>query len=738
MHPLSSFDNLPIPTPASSSATMPPTGTQASHVSDRPQIPLPKVGQTRCYWSLLTPDLNFLYLDPVLANHLGDQAELLIGKSLLAYVHPDEQASAKLDLGSVLESRTLHGSVTRVRYSRLSRVRRQLGYTGPIPEWPDADKISFDDNYLAIDIVINWAADGLVLCFMHAVVDLTPRDNDEYNKSCWTNWCGTPYMSMEQVHLLYNRLSTHVATPPNTSRVFQILLNQPERPLWMSWPLDQQGNGPTSKDFARLAEDVQINNAISSGTDAKTSCTRRYKALQMMQYGVDNNSREVESIFIPHGAIIFACHKVNAYPRGAMAGGGSVPQQAYNSNGYAPQGNQQYYEQPPHSYSLPPVPAPSPYTYNPQGPQQIPPHYSPNSWSGPESSGSHQYNQWSPGSSLPSAAPVSSMRSSSYSTGPPPQHQWSSQPPSYLDSGSSASANQLSMQYPPTGGHDGNSPSPPNDMVPASRTGRRGPGSTREQYGNGGRSSGNPPVGISKCSSCKVTHSPEWRKGPSGKKDLCNACGLRYARSRAKKEGGVSQRRRKDRALSAMSNKSEQSQSGSPVGIPYGNMRRGSYYDDAAFASNSPAGSVSGNEAYPHAHHPGNGSFDGMTPSPSPPQGNMNYVPYSQHAAHHQNAQADGRSSFAGHANQFYSIPPPPLPNGAMHHIRLSPVVSPSSPVSTSPLSGGLSAASFERENKHDKDHERMILPPTSASAETRYVGKSGFMAHSNSWNRPQ
>ena len=54
--------------------------------------------------------------------------------------------------------------------------------------------------------------------------------------------------------------------------------------------------------------------------------------------------------------------------------------------------------------------------------------------------------------------------------------------------------------------------------------GRRSPAtSTREQYSGSGRSAGNPPVGISKCSSCKATHSPEWRKGPSGKKDLCNA-----------------------------------------------------------------------------------------------------------------------------------------------------------------------------------------------------------------------
>jgi hypothetical protein len=64
-------------------------------------------------WSLLSSDLDFIYLDPVLASHLEEQSELLVGKSLLSFVHPDEQASAKQDLGNVLESRTLHGSVTR-------------------------------------------------------------------------------------------------------------------------------------------------------------------------------------------------------------------------------------------------------------------------------------------------------------------------------------------------------------------------------------------------------------------------------------------------------------------------------------------------------------------------------------------------------------------------------------------------------------------------------------------------
>lgn len=32
------------------------------------------------------------------------------------------------------------------------------------------------------------------------------------------------------------------------------------------------------------------------------------------------------------------------------------------------------------------------------------------------------------------------------------------------------------------------------------------------------------------CKACGVYSTPEWRKGPDGKKSLCNACGLRYSR----------------------------------------------------------------------------------------------------------------------------------------------------------------------------------------------------------------
>jgi hypothetical protein len=233
-------------------------------------------------------------------------------------VHPDERETARQDLGSVLESKTLHGSVTRwgrywpmshiasltqrnsVRFLRLSKVRRDLGYTGPGAPWPEADKIALDAQYMAVEIVINWAADGLVLCFIHASVDLSPSDNDEQQKTQWTNWCGTPFMSQDQVSLLFRRLLMCIPQTGTTNRVFQILSNDPGRSILLSWPPDPSHLAEVSAvDLAKLVETVNMGTALSGvSNDAKTSCTRRYKALKQ---DTPTSGCQVESIFIPHG-----------------------------------------------------------------------------------------------------------------------------------------------------------------------------------------------------------------------------------------------------------------------------------------------------------------------------------------------------------------------------------------------------------------------------------------------------
>lgn len=51
------------------------------------------------------------------------------------------------------------------------------------------------------------------------------------------------------------------------------------------------------------------------------------------------------------------------------------------------------------------------------------------------------------------------------------------------------------------------------------------------------------PVDLRVCSKCRTTTSPEWRKGPSGNKTLCNACGLRFARLVQKEKRRLSRSR---------------------------------------------------------------------------------------------------------------------------------------------------------------------------------------------------
>ncbi|OKL60236.1 hypothetical protein UA08_04808 [Talaromyces atroroseus] len=41
------------------------------------------------------------------------------------------------------------------------------------------------------------------------------------------------------------------------------------------------------------------------------------------------------------------------------------------------------------------------------------------------------------------------------------------------------------------------------------------------------------------CTDCGTLASPEWRKGPSGPKTLCNACGLRWAKKERKRQGSL-------------------------------------------------------------------------------------------------------------------------------------------------------------------------------------------------------
>ena len=196
--------------------------------------------------------------------------------------------------------------------------------------------------------------------------------------------------------------------------------------------------------------------------------------------------------------------------------------------------SQQYYDQDNNTYGMSPV---QPYHsfVSQASTAPVAPHYSAQQhWSQTQTEQSApqlQYSQWPPASSSQTYPATSQSVRSSY----PPQHphsQWPSQSSSYIDADSTSLSSQpfqraISPSYHYAAGESQpTSSSDAVDVVPPPRAGQRrtSPSIARDQYVGGGRSSGNPPVGVIRCSSCKVTQSPEWRKGPSGKKDLCNAC----------------------------------------------------------------------------------------------------------------------------------------------------------------------------------------------------------------------
>ncbi|QRV89857.1 GATA type zinc finger [Ceratobasidium sp. AG-Ba] len=641
--------------------------------------PVPAFGRTRCYWSLLDADLRYLYLDPTCYVHMGEQAAAIIGSCLLDYVHPDEQHSARADLRNVLDSRTLHGSVTRVRYARLSRIRAILGCAAPDP-FPDAHIVTEDEHYIACDVVINWVSDNVVLCFLHAIIDKGKADNDELHKTEWTNWCGTSAMTTDHASELYDRLQKLVSPshgPPD--RIFQILINQPARPILFSWPPE----GYTAGEFGKLVHRMQIGgrgeNQPRSEDSAKTSCTRRYKATQ--QVADDGTLKEVESIFIPHGAVIFACHKVMSSRRysdpahngrsnvsdmysyhsrpqhqssqyhpnsnqpvvqghydeeirrrasdGDYPAGGAVPDspeyaRSRGSTGYqrgpAEYAATQYGAQPGMRDMNYPQGASYGHQYNSPYPAQqrngsYPPTQHPadsrhahgraDEWgySQPPPPGSQPPAQQWPTSSKPSSVgangpgydgqwmiaqgwnqgPVErahnqqagySYQNQPYGTPqlpPPPQTHPVSPPPSYPQ--------DVPITQPPPPPHpdpsqvqrsspaqEETTPIPRVHAAPKRKRDAEAKKGSIDKDGLGGkdmisrergqsagaaasRVGGGPPAGVTHCSSCKSETSPEWRKGPSGKKDLCNACGLRYARSKQKKDGLTVTKRRRDKDI---------------------------------------------------------------------------------------------------------------------------------------------------------------------------------------------
>ncbi|CBQ70334.1 conserved hypothetical protein [Sporisorium reilianum SRZ2] len=552
------------------------------------------LGKTRCYWALLSADhskghgptgekLEFVYLDPTLQQHMAEQAAKMVGSDFYDYVHPEERDRVCDDMQKIVESRTLFGSVTRCRYSRVPRIRELLGAVNP-PRDPEADRYVEDDSFVAIDIIINWIGDGMLLCFFHAIIDKAAEDNDEQHKSEWTNWCGTPggSFTVRQCDTIWKQVK---AVPRETipasgpDHVFQVIEAGGDSRVLLSWPPPRLFSGHVeanvlaqsdttafqdgsyfADDFARLAQGVSIAPGSSSLSDANTSCTRRFRAKHTLT--TEGKVRSIESVLIPYGGVILACFHTTFQqelpppdPKLVLQARATLQAQAerrkaedsepssnkrQRTDGLADGSNDAKLQTTASgaASTLPPSKAIAPSSASTSTTLPAQDRASTANGGPHVQSNGHSAKAANGGTPKPAVSKYQKSASKSESSGlaalANPSLMYTNAPtktpatPATPASTTTAAARPGAERTPSTPAHKAANGRAHHVASPSPATASSATG-------------GSPGASPNKaCTGCGKINSPEWRRGPSGHKTLCNACGLRYARSltrRKKKKG---------------------------------------------------------------------------------------------------------------------------------------------------------------------------------------------------------
>ncbi|KAL2185946.1 hypothetical protein L209DRAFT_352351 [Thermothelomyces heterothallicus CBS 203.75] len=88
----------------------------------------------------------------------------------------------------------------------------------------------------------------------------------------------------------------------------------------------------------------------------------------------------------------------------------------------------------------------------------------------------------------------------------------------------------------------------------------------RKSGGSGAGAGGSGGVVAKDCANCHRTDTPEWRRGPSGNRDLCNSCGLRWAKQTGKVSPRNTSRRNSDASAASKRTSVSTVSSNSPAG----------------------------------------------------------------------------------------------------------------------------------------------------------------------------
>ncbi|KAI8332505.1 hypothetical protein BC941DRAFT_516963 [Chlamydoabsidia padenii] len=365
-----------------------------------------------CFWSLLSlPDYAFLYLPTSIMNTTVDHhpiKTLLLGKSLIDLIHPDERNLAKQDFNKFTHITSLAGAVTRCRLRKLDCIAKY-----------DLSEQTSDLDWIIVDVIMYTASENIILAFFHC---------DQGYPACPHVQCDqeseTKTNEIQDLSSLFQRYNNgHV--PPlqeqsiGTLRAFQLYNNVTQTNI-TTWP-SKQHLPPSYEDIVDAIQYDFHQALLQHRHDHPLflPCTRHMRStsnLTLERHG----SLRFEKILIHYGQLTFAVFQI-----------------------------------------------------------------------------------------LPT------NRTSRLSSSPPP-HVVPQTRKRQLDNCQSEDLHAL--QTPPKEHHSHFKDRTSLSTCIPSKSWRIKPNEKK------------------KCESCQTSQSPEWRRGPSGHRTLCNACGLRYSRSLARQE----------------------------------------------------------------------------------------------------------------------------------------------------------------------------------------------------------
>ncbi|CAG8456174.1 9177_t:CDS:2 [Scutellospora calospora] len=487
-----------------------------------------------CFWSLLSlSDLSFVYISPWLSKALGPDHDSLLGTSVFDYFHPQDRELARRDLSD-------HDIVLACFH-------------------PDDVKPSH--------------------CTQISCGE-TEFSKEELNKlsSLLHKYSTIGSSRIQTPPFSDNHSSSDFNAFPN--RIFQIL-DKHSKNLIFSWPdptfvagTELPNVSYDKFEFSKLLQDASLNSSnIITGKDRidvqSESCLRLFSNKHIIM-SASGKYQKVESVMIPYGVIIFACFQILPSASSTLSfctsptfkhqKSLSAPCSPITANGLTKRPRSPGYS--PGSLS--------PTSYSDSGSNSIAYHYRPDTsersikrirlnnndldlsvrtvphllpnpispHDSPGCKGNVQYpfpsiSQPQNDQTLPQSLPTISQQI--YFNQSSQQH-------------FSQHAQQHTQQHvqqhvvtpyssPTFLPHDNNNamcqrPNPPPFSQPQPVPNQQPP--TFPPFSPSQRRNNAAVNGTKKCESCHTSSSPEWRRGPTGHKTLCNACGLRYSRTIAR------------------------------------------------------------------------------------------------------------------------------------------------------------------------------------------------------------